>query len=204
MADTSQKPATGFVQIVDKRDAATLVPIITAHVAPGTIVHSDGWASYSQVPYGTSHGTVNHSVCFVDPTKPHIGVLKCPTRELWLYALLASSSSEAECVPKTKIAAELDSLIVLQMRRNCAYLTIRYAMVRSTALVDCCDHSARAPSRVVRKPKSKAKTSPPTVAAPTAPAANTTACTRHYCTSHYQTSQPSPTGLTTPYFETQR
>ncbi|KAL5471173.1 hypothetical protein EMCRGX_G029260 [Ephydatia muelleri] len=69
MADTSQKPATGFVQIVDKRDAATLVPIITAHVAPGTIVHSDGWASYSQVPYGTSHGTVNHSVCFVDPTR---------------------------------------------------------------------------------------------------------------------------------------
>ncbi|KAL5506583.1 hypothetical protein EMCRGX_G008262 [Ephydatia muelleri] len=38
-----------------------------------------------------------------------------------------------------------------------------------------CDHSARTPSRVVRKPKSKARMSPPTVAAPTAPAANTTA-----------------------------
>eukprot|EP00731_Ephydatia_muelleri_P020780 Em0013g507a len=70
--------------------------------------------------------------------------------------------------------------------------------------IDCPGGLLRAPSRVVRKPKSKAKTSPPTVAAPTAPAANTTACTRHYCTSHYQTSQPSPTGLTTPYFETQR
>ena len=56
------------MQIVDKRDAATLVPIITAHVAPSTIVHSDGWTSYSQVPNVTSHGTVNHSVCFVDPT----------------------------------------------------------------------------------------------------------------------------------------
>ena len=59
------------MEVVARRDAATLLPIINAHTAPGTIVHSDEWAAYLSVqnlPNVSNHGTVNHSVTFVDPT----------------------------------------------------------------------------------------------------------------------------------------
>ena len=47
MADTSQQPALGYMQIVPNRTASTLLPIIQAHIAPGTTVHSDEWPAYS-------------------------------------------------------------------------------------------------------------------------------------------------------------
>ena len=71
LVDTSQSPALGYMEVVARRDAATLLPIINTHTAPGTIVHSDEWAAYRNVqnlPNVSSHGTVNHSVTFVDPT----------------------------------------------------------------------------------------------------------------------------------------
>lgn len=58
------------MQVVQQRDAATLLPIIEEHVAAGTIVHSDEWKAYSRVselPHVSSHEVVNHSVNFVDP-----------------------------------------------------------------------------------------------------------------------------------------
>lgn len=71
MVDTSYSPSLGYMQIVDRRDAATLLPIIRAHTAPGTIVHSDEWAAYSridrEIPH-LQHQTVNHSV---NPTGVH-------------------------------------------------------------------------------------------------------------------------------------
>ena len=57
-ADTSHQPALGFIQIVPDRTAATLLPIIQAHIALGTIVHSDEWSSYHPVgglPNVSSH-----------------------------------------------------------------------------------------------------------------------------------------------------
>ena len=71
MVDTSQTPALGYMEIVPHRNAATLLPIIQAHTAPGTVIHSDEWASYNRVgtlPNVAAHSTVNHSVTFVDPT----------------------------------------------------------------------------------------------------------------------------------------
>ena len=50
-----------------RRDAATLLPIIQAHSAPGTIIHSDEWSAYRRVSSLPTHSTVNHSLHFVDP-----------------------------------------------------------------------------------------------------------------------------------------
>ena len=74
ICDTSHSPALGYMQIVAQRDAATLLPIIQSHVAPGTIIWSDQWAAYSNVSslsHVASHSTVNHSVEFVAPTGTH-------------------------------------------------------------------------------------------------------------------------------------
>ena len=57
------------MEIVPRRDAPTLLPIIDAHVAPGTTVWSDEWAAYRRVqglPNVNGHATVNHSIQFVD------------------------------------------------------------------------------------------------------------------------------------------
>ena len=58
------------MEIVQRRNASTLLPIINAHVAPGTVIHTDEWAAYNRIsslPNVSSHSTVNHSVTFVDP-----------------------------------------------------------------------------------------------------------------------------------------
>ena len=63
------------MEIVNKRDAAALLPIIQAHVAPGTTIHSDEWAAYrriSALPGIAGHSTVNHSLNFIDPATGHI------------------------------------------------------------------------------------------------------------------------------------
>ena len=55
------------MQLVDRRNTATLLPIIQ-HVQPGTVVHSDEWAAYSTISSaGNIHPSVNHSLHFVDP-----------------------------------------------------------------------------------------------------------------------------------------
>ena len=61
------------MELVPRRDANTLLPIIQAHVQPGTTIYSDEWRAYSQVQRlrlqnVSSHATVNHSLHFVDPS----------------------------------------------------------------------------------------------------------------------------------------
>ena len=71
LVDTSFTPAVGYKEIMQQRDAATLLPIIQSHTAPGTIVHSNQWAAYNNVqslPTVSLHQTVNHSVELVDST----------------------------------------------------------------------------------------------------------------------------------------
>ena len=71
MVDTSRTPALGFMQIVPDRRRATLLPLIQANTLPGTIIHSDDFATYrnavGQLPNIAQHGIVNHSLHFVDP-----------------------------------------------------------------------------------------------------------------------------------------
>ncbi|CAF2047827.1 unnamed protein product [Rotaria magnacalcarata] len=63
-----------FAGLVDRRDAATLIPIIYGFVMPGTTIYSDQWAAYNALshpnnaPHRYGHQTVNHSVNFVDST----------------------------------------------------------------------------------------------------------------------------------------
>ena len=71
MVDTTHQPAMGYMRVVARRDAATLLPIIRQFVLPGSVIWSGEWRAYSQVgtlPNVASHSTVNHSVTFVDPT----------------------------------------------------------------------------------------------------------------------------------------
>ena len=71
LVDTLFTLSIGYMQVVQQRDAATLLPIIQAHTAPGTIIHSNQWAAYNNVqslPNVSAHQTVNHSVEFVNTT----------------------------------------------------------------------------------------------------------------------------------------
>ena len=57
------------MEIVERRDAATLLPIIEKVVRPGTTIHSDQWRAYGQIAENRdyNHRTVNHTLHFVDP-----------------------------------------------------------------------------------------------------------------------------------------
>ena len=62
------------MEIVDQRDAATLLSIIRDHTLPCTTVWSDMWTTYNAVgalPGVAGHDTVNHSVQFVNPVAEH-------------------------------------------------------------------------------------------------------------------------------------
>ena len=57
-----------FLVPVECRDRDTLLPIIRAHILPGTRIMSDLWKAYDCLKNeGYDHLTVNHSLNFVDP-----------------------------------------------------------------------------------------------------------------------------------------
>ncbi len=61
--------ANCFMVEVQDRTAATLLPIITQYIHPGTTVISDEWRAYRRIPsLGMQHQRVNHSLNFVDPS----------------------------------------------------------------------------------------------------------------------------------------
>ncbi|ESN91346.1 hypothetical protein HELRODRAFT_165370 [Helobdella robusta] len=53
-----------FLVEVERRDAATLFPLIQRHVLPGITAWSDQWAAYNCITpvTGLNHQTVNHSI----------------------------------------------------------------------------------------------------------------------------------------------
>ena len=54
--------------MVDDCSASTLLPIIQQYIRPGTLIISDEWRAYCQIPsLGYTHQTVNHSQNFVNP-----------------------------------------------------------------------------------------------------------------------------------------
>ena len=87
MGGYEQARRRGFLVRVDRRDAATLLPIIQQWVAPGSIIWSDMWAAYNQLPQlpnmAYQHGTVNHTLHFVDP---NTGVTTNRVEAMWSRA----------------------------------------------------------------------------------------------------------------------
>ena len=57
-----------FAESVQNRNQETLLEIISRHVAPGSIIHTDLWRGYTGLErLGFVHRTVNHSQFFIDP-----------------------------------------------------------------------------------------------------------------------------------------
>ena len=59
-----------FAEVVEKRDAETLLEVIKRRVAPGSTIHTDMWKAYNNIPEiisQSTHLTVNHSKNFKDP-----------------------------------------------------------------------------------------------------------------------------------------
>lgn len=57
-----------FMEIVQKRDTATLLPIIKKWIKPGSIIQSDFWKAYDCLDKeGYIHQKVNHSIEFKNP-----------------------------------------------------------------------------------------------------------------------------------------
>ena len=63
-----RESGVGVIELVDARDANSLLPLIHRHVRLGSIIHSDGWGAYNNVGnLGYVHRTVIHADNFVDP-----------------------------------------------------------------------------------------------------------------------------------------
>jgi LSD1 subclass zinc finger protein len=69
VADTSFTPAHIYLELVEDRSAATLLPIVKRVLRHNSIVISDDWASYRRIDeiLGFDNLIVNHSLNFVDP-----------------------------------------------------------------------------------------------------------------------------------------
>ena len=73
IVDTSYRPSRGYVEIVERRNAATLFPIIQSVCLDGSIIHSDEWKAYQKIQseLGFEHHTVHHSKRFVASDGTH-------------------------------------------------------------------------------------------------------------------------------------
>ncbi|CAL4134733.1 unnamed protein product, partial [Meganyctiphanes norvegica] len=67
IVDTTCSPASGYMEVVETRDVATLLPMILKVVQPGSIIRSKDWRAYRKIQdLSNADGTVNQSVNFVD------------------------------------------------------------------------------------------------------------------------------------------
>ena len=69
-----------FAVVVPKQDVETLLPIIMRFITPGSIIHSDCWKAYKDIPeledYHYQHGTVNHSMEFKSASGVHTNMIE--------------------------------------------------------------------------------------------------------------------------------
>ena len=74
-----------FLVPVKKHNARTLLKLIKKHVAPGSIIHTDCWKAYDQIPelinrhgqsYQFQHFSVNHSRQFITEDGVHTNTIE--------------------------------------------------------------------------------------------------------------------------------
>ena len=56
-----------FLEVVQQRNAQTLTEVLLRRVAPRSIIYSDEWRGYTNIPDHFEHYQVNHSQNFVNP-----------------------------------------------------------------------------------------------------------------------------------------
>lgn len=67
---TEYSPVRGYFKVVDRRNAATLLPIINRCILPGSKIYTDDWGAYRrllQLANVRRHRVVVHAHNFVDP-----------------------------------------------------------------------------------------------------------------------------------------
>ena len=131
MVDTSHAPALGVMTLVPRRDAATLLPIISQHVCPGSVVWSDEWAAYrrvQQLSQVVQHETVNHSITFVDPVT---GVHTQNVESYWNRVKTKFKCMKG--VHRNMLPSYLDELMWRERHSNTATATLN-SLCRDTAL----------------------------------------------------------------------
>ena len=87
-----------YMVAVEKRNEDTLLPIIQSWCPAGSIINSDCWNAYNNIPaYGFHHFTVNHSENFV-VTKEHTQRIESLWHQckLWMNNHFYNKSSETE------------------------------------------------------------------------------------------------------------
>lgn len=70
---TATRPAKGYYQVVERRDRATLLPILAKCLQPGSEVFTDDWGAYQNLErhlpnHVSLHRVVIHADNFVEPT----------------------------------------------------------------------------------------------------------------------------------------
>ena len=76
-----KQPARGYMEIVLRRNRATLTNILNAKLAANSVIHFNEWRGYQNLPQHVPacilQNTVNHTYNFVDPnTGAHTQVSK--------------------------------------------------------------------------------------------------------------------------------
>ena len=75
--------------MVQTRDAATLLPIIQRHVAPGTVIHSDQWRAYTRIHILFTKSLMDyiHNLCHVGLAMQQIEISLVRNRAKLFYRL---------------------------------------------------------------------------------------------------------------------
>jgi hypothetical protein len=92
-----------FLKVVDQRTTPNLRDIITDHVLPGSVVHTDCWRGYNSLgdwqsddgtPMGYQHETVNHSVEYVRADGVHTNTIEgksfCYVNQMLIFYIIGN------------------------------------------------------------------------------------------------------------------